>query len=106
MLEPDDLSPPRRQRPPEANPGWKQLCILSSCDALAGGQLVFISVHFARICRAPGMQHLVYTGFATNMCIMFAAAGAKDMLDCGYLRFLIWEATHAVAYRTPLRSAS
>ena len=117
MLEPEDLEPPRRERPPEANPGWKkaraershgrgyaewegwqQMRILSSCDAEPGDQVILTSAQFDRICRARGIKNLVYTGFATNMCIMFAAGGAQDMLDYGYRIFLIREATHAVEY--------
>jgi nicotinamidase-related amidase len=119
MLEPEDLDPPRpvRPRPPEANPGWKkaraershgpgyaewegwqQLRILASCDAAPGDQVILTAAQFDRICRSKGIKNLVYTGFATNMCILDSPAATRDMLGYGYRIFLIREATLAVEY--------
>jgi nicotinamidase-related amidase len=110
-------TPPARPRPPEANPGWKkeraerthgrgyvewegwgQMRILSACDAEPGDQVIPTGAQFDRICRRQGIKNLVYSGFATNMCILDAAAAMREMLGYGYRVFLIREATLGVEY--------
>jgi nicotinamidase-related amidase len=118
MLEPEDLNPPpARPRPPEANPGWnreraqrshgrgyaewegfKQMRIIASCDAEPGDQVILTGRQLDRICRSKGIKNLIYTGFATNMCVLQATAGTQEMLSYGYRIFLIREATLAVEY--------
>ena len=119
LLEPEDVNPPRtgRQRPPEANPGWnreraershgrgyndwdgwKQMRIIASCDAEPGDQVILTGRQFDAILRERGIKNLVYTGFATNMCILDSAAATKEMLSYGYRIFLVREATLAVEY--------
>lgn len=119
LLDDEDLHPPKpvRPRPPEANPGWnreraershgagyggwagwQQMRILSSCDAEPGDQVILTGRQFDRILRERGIKNLVYTGFATNMCILDSAAATKEMLSYGYRIFLIREATLAVEY--------
>jgi nicotinamidase-related amidase len=118
-LRPEDVDPPApaRPRPPEANPGWireraershgrgyadwtgwAQMRILASCDAEPGDQVVLTGAQFDRILRRRGIKNLVYTGFATNMCILDSAAATREMLGYGYRIFLIREATLAVEY--------
>ena len=119
LLEPDDLTPPAsdRPRPPEANPGWikqraerthgrgydewdgwQQMRILSSCDAEPGDQVILTGRQFDRILRRKGIKNLVYTGFATNMCILSSPGATQEMLGFGYRIFLIREATLGVEY--------
>jgi nicotinamidase-related amidase len=122
MLEPEELQPappalPARPRPPEANPGWnkeraershgrgyaewdgwQRMRITASCDAEPGDQVILTGRQFDRICRSKGIKNLVYTGFATNMCILASAAATQEMLGYGYRIFLIREATLAVEY--------
>jgi nicotinamidase-related amidase len=116
MLE-EEAPPPARPRPLEANPGWikeraershgrgyqewdgwGRMRILSSCDAEPGDQVILTGAQFDRICRSRGIKNLVFTGFATNMCILDAAAATREMLGYGYRIFLIREATLAVEY--------
>jgi nicotinamidase-related amidase len=118
-LEDDDLKPPAgaRPRPPEANPGWRrerdershgrgyadwdgwqQMRIIASCDAEPGDQVILTGGQFDRILRRRGIKNLVYSGFATNMCILDSPAATKEMLSFGYRIFLIREATLAVEY--------
>jgi nicotinamidase-related amidase len=119
MLEDDDAPPahPARPRPPEVNPGWNteradrthgrgymewdgwgQMRILSSCEAEPGDQVILTGPQFDRICRSRGIRNLVFTGFATNMCILDAAAATREMLGYGYRIYLIREATLGVEY--------
>ena len=116
MLEPEEAPAPAA-RPPEANPGWnkeraershgrgytewdgwRRMRILSSCDAEPGDQVILTGRQLDRICRERGIKNLVYTGFATNMCILDSAAATREMLRYGYRIFLIREATLAVEY--------
>jgi len=117
MLEPEDTRPPARPRSTEVNPGWnreraershgkgyaqwdgwQQLRILSSCDAEPGDQVILTGRQFDRILREQGIKNLVYTGFATNVCILDSPAATKEMLSLGYRIFLIREAALAVEY--------
>ena len=50
------------------------------------------------VLRRNGIKNLVYTGFATNMCILASAAATQEMLGFGYRIFLIREATLGVEY--------
>ncbi len=113
MLEDNDLNPPRpAPGPPEVNPGWRkeraerthghgymewdgwqQMRILSSCEAEPGDQVILTSAQFDRICRSRGIKNLIYTGFATNMCILGSEGATRPMLAYGYRIFLIREAT-------------
>jgi nicotinamidase-related amidase len=117
-LDDDELSPPpAAPRPPEANPGWirqraershgrgylewdgwQKMRILSSCDAEPGDRVIVTGRQFDRVLRAKGIKNLVYTGFATNMCILDSAAATREMLGYGYRIFLIREATLGVEY--------
>jgi hypothetical protein len=119
MLEPEAATParPAAPRPPEANPGWNrernershgagysdwagwgEMRIMASCDAEPGDQVIVTGAQFDRILRSRGIKNLVYTGFATNMCILDSAAATREMLGFGYRIFLIREATLAVEY--------
>jgi len=114
-----DPEPPAPARPylPEVNPGWnkfraerthgkgymewdgwKKMRILSNCDAEPDDQVILTGRQFDRICRSKGIKNLIYPGFATNMCILFAAAATQEMLGFGYRIFLIREATIGVEY--------
>jgi nicotinamidase-related amidase len=119
LLEPEDLHPPApaRPAPPEANTGWnkeraershgrgygewdgwEQMRVLASCEPEPGDQMILTGRQFDRILRSKGIKNLVYTGFATNMCILDSAAATKEMLHYGYRIFLIREATLGVEY--------
>lgn len=119
LLDDEELNPPppARPRPPEVNPGWineryerthgrgvrdwegwQQMRIMSSCDVEPGDQVIVTTRQFDRICRTKGIKNLIYTGFATNMCILSSPGATRDMLGHGYRIFLIREATLAVEY--------
>lgn len=113
MLAEDELNPPRREPGlTEVNPGWRkeraernhgrgymewegwqQMRILASCEAEPGDQVILTSAQFDRICRSRGIKNLIYSGFATNMCILGSEGATRPMLAYGYKIFLIREAT-------------
>ena len=119
LLDEDELHPPSAvpQGMLEANPGWKkeraerthgsgyrewegweQMHIAASCEPEEQDQVIVTAKQFDRICQDRGIKNLIYTGFATNMCIMHSAAATIEMLGYGYKIFLIREATLAVEY--------
>jgi len=48
------------------------------------------------LCRADGVNHLIYTGFAINWCLLLSPGGMHDMSQRGLLCSTIAEATTAV----------
>ncbi|MAG36455.1 MAG: hypothetical protein CL878_09455 [Dehalococcoidia bacterium] len=76
--------------------GWEQMRIAAACEPEAGDQVIVTTRQFDRICRSREIKNLVYTGFATNMCIMHSPAATVEMLGYGYKVFLVREATLAV----------
>jgi nicotinamidase-related amidase len=50
----------------------------------------------AALCRAQGVNHLVYAGFALNWCLLMSPGGMVDMARHGCLCSTIAEATTAV----------
>jgi hypothetical protein len=56
-------------------------------------------VQLAALCRAHGVNHLVYTGFAINWCLLMAPGGMVDLRRHGCLCSTIREAVTAVENR-------
>jgi nicotinamidase-related amidase len=50
------------------------------------------------LCRARGILHLIYAGFATNWCILNRDYGMRSMAGFGYNMILLREATMGVEY--------
>ena len=61
-----------------------------------GGQL-------AALCRAHGVNHLVYIGFALNWCLLMSSGGMVDMRRHGLICSTIREAVTAVENRETAR---
>lgn len=61
------------------------------------------SDQLAALCRAQGVNHLVYTGFALNWCLLMSPGGMVDMARHGCLCSTIAEATTAVENRETAR---
>jgi nicotinamidase-related amidase len=57
----------------------------------------------AALCRAQGINHLVYIGFAINWCLLMSPGGMVDMSRHGCLCSTIAEATTAVENRETAR---
>ena len=55
------------------------------------------------LCRAQGINHLVYVGFAINWCLLMSPGGMVDMARHGCLCSTIREATTAVENRETAR---
>lgn len=57
----------------------------------------------AALCRAQGINHLIYVGFALNWCLLMSPGGMVDMARHGCLCSTIREATTAVENRETAR---
>lgn len=57
----------------------------------------------AALCRAHGINHLIYVGFALNWCLLMSPGGMVDMARHGCLSSTIAEATTAVENRETAR---
>ena len=57
----------------------------------------------AALCREQGINHLIYTGFALNWCLLMSPGGMVDMARHGCLCSTIAEATTAVENRETAR---
>ncbi len=56
------------------------------------------------LCREAGVNHLVYTGFAINWCLLLSPGGMADMSRHGVMCSTIREATTAVENRETARA--
>ena len=58
--------------------------------------MVYETPQFDRILRRYGIENLIYTGFAADMCILRAPGGLEVMQPYGYRRYLLRDATLGV----------
>ncbi|MEI6105664.1 MAG: hypothetical protein WCR49_01510 [Opitutae bacterium] len=62
------------------------------------------SDQLAALCRAQGINHLIYAGFALNWCLLMSPGGMVDMKRHGLLCSTIAEAVTAVENRDTARA--
>lgn len=65
-------------------------------DPLPGEPYIFQTGQFDRALRRHGIENLIYTGFATDMCILRAPGGIEPMAGYGYRLYLMRDATIGV----------
>jgi nicotinamidase-related amidase len=63
---------------------------------LPGEPYVYQTSQFDRLLREQGIENLIYSGFATDMCILRAPGGIEPMFALGYRTFLMRDATIGV----------
>lgn len=61
-----------------------------------GEPYVYQTGQFDRILRRRGIENLIYSGFATDMCLLRAAGGIEPMFGLGYRVYLMRDATIGV----------
>jgi nicotinamidase-related amidase len=113
-----DATPPAWQDPhfvPPVETGWMQRMVARNhgadyvtgspyahmdhakvVDALPGEPFVHQTNQFHRVLARHGIENLIYTGFATDMCILRAPGGIEPMAHWGYRLFLMRDATIGV----------
>jgi len=65
---------------------------------LPGEPVAYQTGQFDRVLRRRGIENLLYSGFASDMCVLRAPGGLEPMMPCGYRRFLLSDATLGVEF--------
>jgi len=65
---------------------------------LPGEPFVFQTAQFHRALSRHGIENLIYTGFAADMCVLRAPGGIEPMAGFGYRLFLMRDATLGVEF--------
>jgi nicotinamidase-related amidase len=78
--------------------GWKHLDVAAPVRPRAGDVQVATTEGFDRWLQERGITTLLYSGFATNLCILESPAAMKPMRDRGYRCVILREATMAVEF--------
>ncbi|MFQ6096857.1 MAG: cysteine hydrolase family protein [Armatimonadota bacterium] len=120
----EDADPPAQapSPPPPVVPGWREHIVARShgkdyatrspyarmdraavVAPLPGEPYVYQTAQFDRALRRRGIENLIYTGFATDMCILRAPGGIEPMAPFGYRLFLVRDATLGVEQPDTLR---
>ena len=114
---PKELDPPAsgsKPQPPVV-PGWRDHIVARShgkdyptkspyarmdrakiVASMPGEPFAYQTGQFDRILRRHGIENLIYSGFATDMCILRAPGGIEFMAPLGYRIFLMRDATVGV----------
>lgn len=90
---------PGKHNSADVDAGFEKVTFAPSLRPEAGERIAATSQELDDICRARSIEHLVYTGFTINGCIMFSPAGMVDMGRRGYLCSTIDEAVTAIENR-------
>lgn len=103
----------RRQRTAEATPGnhnaddiaagFARLDFAPDARPLGDEGIAENGDQLAALCRADGINHLIYVGFALNWCLLMSPGGMVDLSRHGCLCSTIAEATTAVENRETAR---
>ena len=112
------ISPGGERRGYEAVPGWRKrieeraygedflkkspLARMNesrSIDILPGEPYVYQTDELRRILKERGIENIVYTGFATDMCVLRADGGIEPMAAESYRVFLMRDATIGVEFQ-------
>jgi len=78
--------------------GWERLDAAEAVYPLPGDVMVASTEQFDQWLRGRGIDTLLYTGFATNLCILDSPAAMKVMAGLGYRCVILREATAAVEF--------
>jgi hypothetical protein len=81
---------------PDVDAGWKFLNFAREARPADGEGIAEDGHQLAALCRAHGINHLVYIGFAINWCLLMSPGGMVDMGRHGVMCSTIREAVTAV----------
>ncbi|MBC7286607.1 MAG: isochorismatase family protein [Armatimonadetes bacterium] len=70
--------------------------IMPEIEPAPGDFVVASGAHLRRLCRHRGILHLLYCGFATNMCVMARDYGIRAMSSHGYSCILLRDGTTGI----------
>lgn len=90
---------PGKHNSADMDAGFEKVTFAPSLRPVEGERIAATSQELDDICRERSIEHLIYTGFTINGCIMFSPAGMVDMGRRGYLCSTIDEAVTAIENR-------
>lgn len=94
---------PGAHNSPDVLAGFARLDFAPAARPVGGEAVAKDGAQLAALCRAHGINHLVYAGFALNWCLLMSPGGMVDMARHGCLCSTIREATTAVENRETAR---
>jgi nicotinamidase-related amidase len=87
---------PGTHNSPDVVAGFARLDFAPTARPVGEEGIAKDGTQLAALCRAHGVNHLVYVGFALNWCLLMSPGGMVDMARHGCLCSTIREATTAV----------
>jgi nicotinamidase-related amidase len=84
--------------------GWERLDVAAAVRPRPGDGMVATTEQFDAWLREREITTLLYTGFATNLCILESPAAMKPMRERGYRCVILREATMAVEFPDTLET--
>jgi nicotinamidase-related amidase len=78
--------------------GWQRLDVAPAVRPHPGDVMIATTEQFDQWLREREITTLLYTGFATNLCILESPAAMKPMRERGYRCVILREATMAVEF--------
>ncbi|MBL9219578.1 MAG: isochorismatase family protein [Opitutaceae bacterium] len=94
---------PGEHNTPDVNAGFARLDFAPTARPVGDEAIAKDGTQLAALCRAHGINHLIYVGFAINWCLLMSPGGMVDMARHGCLCSTIREATTAVENRETAR---
>lgn len=88
---------------PDVTAGFARLDFAPGARPIGDEPIAKDGNQLAALCRAQGINHLIYVGFALNWCLLMSPGGMVDMARHGCLCSTIREATTAVENRETAR---
>ena len=89
---------------PDVDAGWKFLDFAPEARPVGAEPIAEDGHQLAALCRAHGINHLVYIGFAINWCLLMSPGGMVDLSRYGVMCSTIREAVTAVENRETARN--
>jgi hypothetical protein len=87
---------PGKHNAADVTAGFARIDFAPQARPVGGEGIAKDGAQLAALCRAQGVNHLVYAGFALNWCLLMSPGGMVDMARHGCLCSTIAEATTAV----------
>ena len=88
---------------PDVEAGFAQLDFAPAARPVGDEGIAENGPQLAALCRAHGVNHLVYVGFALNWCLLMSPGGMVDMKRYGVMCSTIRDAVTAVENRETAR---
>jgi hypothetical protein len=83
--------------------GFARIGFAEACRPVGEEGVAENAAQLGGLCREAGVNHLVYTGFAINYCLLLSPGGMADMRRRGVLCSVIRQATTAVENKETAR---